>query len=102
MENKILSDSELEKVSGGWSPNAPASITTCPCCGIVDTGAGIGTGRNPLRGLICCNNPKCKLQFEVYMEGDLANTHTGNYYVDGRGKVDLEEYRKELIEKGLI
>lgn len=102
MENKILNDSELEMVNGGWSEGAPASITTCPCCGIMDTGAGIGTGRNPMRGLIYCHNPKCKLQFEVYMEGELANTLTGKYYVDGRGEVNLDEYRAELIAKGLI
>lgn len=101
MENKLLNDNELEMVNGGWDAGAPASVTTCPCCGIMDTGAGTGTGRNPLRGLICCHNPKCRLLFEVYLEGELSGTHTGRYYVDNK-PVDLVEYKKKLLAEGVI
>ena len=97
MDNKLLKDQELEKVTGGWSEGAPATITTCPCCGKMHTEAGIGTGPNT--GLIICNNPNCRLQFEVNLK---TAALTGNYYTAERGKVDLEAYKAELIEKGLI
>lgn len=99
MENKLLKDQELEKVTGGWVEGTPATITTCPCCGKMDTGAGFGIGSDGTKGLICCHNPNCRLQFEVNLKD---STLTGNYYVADRGKVDLEAYRDELIEKGLI
>lgn len=106
MDNKILNDNELEKVSGGWNPGAPASVTTCPCCGVMDTTATLGTGHDPktglMTGLISCRNPNCNLRFEVYLEGELSGTHTGKYYAPDGRLVTVEGYRTELIEKGLL
>lgn len=101
MENKLLNDNELEMVSGGWGEGAPASVTTCPCCGIMDTGGSIVTGYDPKTGIICCHNPKCRLRFEVYLEGNLSGTHTGKYYVDNT-PVSLDDYKKKLHDEGII
>ena len=106
MDNKILNDNELKKVSGGWAPSAPDSVTICPCCGVRNTTATLGTGRDPKtgaqKGLISCQNPNCNLRFEVYLDGSLSGTHTGIYYAPDGRLVTVEGYKAELIEKGLI
>ena len=77
MESKLLSDSELEKVVGGWDDTAPDTVKFCPECGGPTTG-GIVSGHNPMRCMICCK--VCDYEFEVYMEGPNAGQPTGVAY----------------------